>query len=256
MDLALSGRRHLVVGASRGIGRAIARTVAAEGGEVFLCARDETMLRATAAELADAIPSAGIDAYPADATDSSDMQQLVAQVCSDGRGIDGLVLCVGDGRGSRLPLPDADAWESEWRTNFESVTTPLRAALPHMAEGGSIVIIGSIAGSEDVGAPTAYATAKAALASLASLLARRLAPDLRVNLVAPGNIHEDGNSWDLRLRADPDAVQRMLRERVPLGRLGRTEEVATSVALLLSPCSSFTTGSVVVIDGGQTVSLS
>lgn len=256
MDLELSGRRHLLLGASRGIGRAIAWTVAAEGGDVFLCARDEATLRATAAELAKANPSVEIDAHPADAADPEAMDDLVAQVCSDGRLLDGLVLCAGDGRGSRLPLPDAEAWASEWRTNVESITTPLRALLPRMAVGGSIVIIGSIAGSEDVGAPTTYSTAKAALAALASLLSRRLAPDVRVNLVAPGNIHEQGNSWDLRLRTDPEAVERMLRERVPLARLGRTEEVAVAVALLLSPRSSFTTGSVVVIDGGQTVSLS
>jgi 3-oxoacyl-[acyl-carrier protein] reductase len=121
------------------------------------------------------------------------------------------------------------------------------------AQRGSIVLIGSIAGLESLGAPIPYGTAKAALEHYGKDLARRVGRyGVRVNTVAPGNILCPGGAWERKLDADAAGVNAMIAAEVPLGRFGAPEEIGAAVAFLASDRAAFLTGSCLVADGGQT----
>jgi 3-oxoacyl-[acyl-carrier protein] reductase len=165
-----------------------------------------------------------------------------------------VVLNVGTGAGTSGPQPGAEEWRRLFDANLWSSVHLAEAALPSLtgAGSGAIVLIGSIAGLEDVGAPMPYAVAKAAVAAYTRTLARRLGETgVRVNCVAPGNVLHEGSTWERRLAADREAVEAMLEREVPLRRLGRPEEIAKVVVFLCSAAASFVTGAIVAADGGQ-----
>jgi 3-oxoacyl-[acyl-carrier protein] reductase len=142
--------------------------------------------------------------------------------------------------------------------NFHGSRRITNAVLPSMLtrKSGSIVYISSIAGKEAIGAPIHYGVAKAALIAYVKSLARTLgSSNIRANVVCPGNIYFEGGTWDLKLKENENAVTQMLKDRVPLNRFARPEEIANLVVFLASERASFITGSCVVADGGQTLSV-
>ena len=118
-----------------------------------------------------------------------------------------------------------------------------------------MLFISSITGIEAIGAPVDYSTAKTAVIAFAQNLARKVAPEVRVNVIAPGNIHFPGSSWEEKIQTDPKIIEQMLQTKVPMKRFGNPQEIADAAAFLCSARASFITGSVMVVDGGQTVSL-
>ena len=112
-----------------------------------------------------------------------------------------------------------------------------------------------IAGIEDFGAPTDYSTAKTAVISLAKNIARKTAPDVRVNVIAPGNIYFENGSWDKKIKEDQESVDNMINSKVPMKRFGYPEEVGDAAVFLCSDKSKFITGTTLIIDGGQTLGL-
>lgn len=251
MDLGLRGKIAIVTGSSRGIGRAIALALAAEGCRVVLSARnaaplDEAVARARAS---------GGDAHGVvcDVTTPDGVRALVDGARAAFGGVDLLVNNVG-GSGAR-DFHDVD--EADFAAALDRNLWPAfrcsRAVLPELvARGGGVIVnIVSIWGKEAGGAP-AYNVAKAAEMSLAKAMARDLARDnIRVNAVAPGSILFPGGGWERRQKADPDGIAAFVARELPFGRFGAPEEVADVVAFLCSSRARWVHGATVVVDGGQ-----
>jgi 3-oxoacyl-[acyl-carrier protein] reductase len=252
MDLELTGKRALVTGATRGIGRAIAERLAAEGSALAICARDGNEVERTAAELRRR--GVTVHAGAVDVTDAPGLEGFVAEAAGVLGGLDLLVANAGGSAGGeRLDDAGAEDWRATFDLNVVHAAVAARAATPPMraAGGGAMVFIASISGTRPQ--PRAqYAAAKAAEIHLAVSLARELGPDgIRVNALSPGSILFPGGGWDHRRRTDAEAFERWVDDEFPLGRLGRPEEVADVACFLLSARASWISGTNIVVDGAQ-----
>ena len=256
MDLHLDGEVVFVAGASRGIGRAIAGELLAEGASVVMTGRDQSRLAQTCDQLEMSYGTERILAVPGDLLDPQLAEASITQAVRHFGALNHLVANIGSGKGERGWNPSDGEWQRLFDINFFGSTRITQAALPHLlasTSGGSILYIASIVGIETTPAPLPYSAAKAALLNYAKNLSREVAPQgVRVNSIAPGNILFEGGSWHERSVATPDQVRAMLDADVPQRRFGSPEDVAKLAAFLCSPVSGFTTGSCFVIDGGQT----
>ena len=248
MDLQLAGKTALITGSSKGIGLAIATALHAEGCTVVLNARSESDLAAALASLPGAVAAAG------DVTEPIAAQKVVNHALAQVGTLDILVCNVGGGRSVPPGQERAAEWQRVFALNLWSATNTIEVARGALAQSrGSIVCVSSICGLEVVpGAPVTYSAAKAALHAYVRGIARPFGQEgIRINAVAPGNILFDGSVWSRKLADDAPAVQDMLRGNVALSKLGTPQDVARLVAYLASPISSFATGAVWTLDGGQ-----
>ena len=256
MDLGLAGKRVVVAGASRGIGLSIAEAFLREGARVALLARTPRPLADVTARLQASHGDDRVRTFAADCTQPDAWTPVVEELVSSWGGIDVAVANAGDGRSVPDPLPDPERFALMWNNNFVAAEQTARATIPLLQQsGGCLLFIGSIAGLEMIGAPVGYSVAKTALTSLAKNLASKLAPDVRVNCLAPGNIYFSGGSWETRLQADPDRVDAMIARVVPLRRFGTPDEIASAAVFLCSGHACFITGACLVVDGGQSTRL-
>lgn len=256
MDLDLLGKRVLITGASRGIGFAIAEGFLREGALVSLVARSAASLAEAAVKLSAVYGQGRVLPLIADCADEANWQEALSQLQTVWEGLDVVIANIGDGRSVSEPLPDSSRFAQTWRTNFTTAEQTVRATLPLLeANSGCLLLISSIAGLEAIGAPTDYSVAKTAMVAFSKQLARKLAPQVRVNCLAPGNVCFPGGSWDAKIQADPKRVEALINATVPMGRFGTPEEIADAVIFLCSSRARFITGACLVVDGGQTVSL-
>ena len=244
----------IVTGSSRGLGLASAKSLAAEGCRVCLCARGEARLRDAANEVADAAgDESAVLAVTADVSRSEGVQLVVERTAARFGSIDILVNNVGLAGGSGLLETTDDQWrEAIDQTLFPAIRAT-RLVVPHMQRrgGGAVVIIASIFGREAGGRMT-YNAVKAAEISLGKSLAQQLASsNIRVNSVSPGSILFEGGSWWRRQQAEPAAIAEFVRRELPFARFGRPEEVGDVVAFLCSPRASWISGTSIVVDGCQ-----
>jgi len=247
MELGLSGKRAVVTGGSKGIGRAIALGLAEEGVDVAICARSDGPLQ----EARTVIEAAGVRAH-AETCDVGDAAALNGFLDNAHAALGGVDIFVSNvsalGAGD-----DLDAWQANISLDLMGAVHGVRRVAPWMAEagGGSIVLISSIAGIEAGSTAAPYAATKAALISYSKSLAISLAPQgIRVNAVAPGSIEFEGGVWDRARKHNPERYQRTLA-RIPFGRMGRPEEVADAVTYLVSERAGWVSGACLSVDGAQ-----
>lgn len=247
----LEGRVALVTGGSKGIGRAIALAFARAGADVAIGARGQDALEAAAKEI-EALGRRAV-AVPADVSNPAQARELVEAAIERLGTIDVLVNNAGAAPfyAGVEELRD-EGFDKYLRVNLHSAFYCTKAAAPVLLEkrSGSIVNVASVAGMMASPRLTYYGGAKAALINFTQSVAAEWAPrGVRVNAIAPGWIETELN---VPTRAEPSSYER-IRERIPMGRWGRAEEVAAVALFLASDAASFITGAVVVVDGGQSV---
>jgi 3-oxoacyl-[acyl-carrier protein] reductase len=251
MDLGLNGKVAAITGASRGLGRAMAQALAAEGARLSICARGGQALDQAAAELKSG--GAQVLASAADVNDAAAMEAWVASTTEQFGGVDILINNAGGARVGALAQLDEAAWRAAFELNFFSAVRLSRLCALAMEKrgGGSIINISSIYGRE-AGGPLTYNASKAAMISFTKMLARELAPKgVRVNSIAPGSILYPGGTWEGLFKANPAFEKDFVSHEFPAGRLGRPDEVAYAVVMLASPRASWITGTCIPVDGAQ-----
>ena len=254
MDLKLNNKKVLITGASRGIGLAVAESFLQEGAKTCLVSRGSNALFDNEKKLQDAYGLENAFACKCDCSNIESLNNLKGKVESRWSVVDIVIVNVGDGRSVSDALPSDEQWKSTWNSNFESALQTARTFLPILEESqGVLLFVSSIAGIEAFGAPTDYSTAKTAIIALAKNMARKLAPNVRVNVIAPGNVYFKGSSWDDKIQKDKCRVDEIIKSTVPMNRFATPQEIADSAVFLCSDRASFITGATLVIDGGQTV---
>jgi 3-oxoacyl-[acyl-carrier protein] reductase len=245
MDLGLRGKKAIVTGGTRGIGRAIASLLAAEGCDVAICARHKEAVDETVATLA----GTGVKATGG-AVDVANLPALRAWVGEAAEALGGLDIFV-----ANVSALAVAADEASWRRSFEvdvmGTVAGIEAALPLLEKSGAgaVVVIGSVAAVEVVGPTRPYNAVKAALVPYMKSIAQNYArKNVRVNMVSPGTIYFKGGVWNQREEKNPEMFKAAMA-RNPMGRMGKPEEVADAVVFLSSPRASFITGTNLIVDG-------
>lgn len=245
----MDGQTALVTGASKGIGLACARELAALGADLLMVARDGDGLEAVRAELAEEFPAVEARALAADLTREEDRLAVFDWIAD----LDAPLSVLVNNAGGNQPQAALDCDDGDVRAllelNLVSAFALCRLAHPHLLArpNAAIVNIGSVAGLRHVRSGTGVGLAKAALHQLTRNLACEWADDgIRVNAVAPWYVRTQRAESVL---ADPDTLDEVL-ERTPLGRIGEAEEVAAVAAFLCLPAAGYVTGQVVAVDGG------
>lgn len=262
MDLGIRGKVALVCAASKGIGRASAHALAAEGAKVAICGRDEATLKATAAELAQAT-GATVVAIAADVGKAEDVDRLLAEVRSQLGEIDILVHNAGGPPPGGLDAVDEAQWQAGLELGLMSLIRMVKAVAPGMQERrwGRIVSIASTTVQQPKEDLLVSSTVRAGVAGFLKAISHRLSKDgVNVHTVCPGPTRT-GRMIDLAGRIagqkgiTPAEAEAGLTADVPMGRMGRPEEVGDFVAMLCSDRLGFSTGLTVAVDGGQVKAL-
>jgi 3-oxoacyl-[acyl-carrier protein] reductase len=247
MDLGLKGRKAIITGGSRGLGRAAAETLAAEGCDIAICSRGaegvETAKKSLEAK------GVKVFAQAVDVGDKEALEGFIAAAIADLGGLDILVSNPSGGNGV-----DESAWKANFEVDLMGAVRSVNASVAALSESdsASVIFISSTAAVETFMGPTSYNAIKAGLITHANGLSQALAgKGIRVNTVSPGPIMVEGGSWDM-IKTHNEAMYNATVAQIPAGRLGTDQEVADAIAFLASPRSAFTTGVNFVIDGGFT----
>jgi 3-oxoacyl-[acyl-carrier protein] reductase len=250
VDLGLAGRVYVVSGGSRGLGRATAEVLVAEGARVVLGARDQAAVERAAQELGGSAHAVGVTA---DLGRAAAAQRLVEAAHTAYGGLDGALVSVGG------PPPGSalDTDEEAWRAAFESVflgtlrlTRQVAGAVS--SDGASIALVLSSSVRSPIPGLAVSNGLRPGLAGLVKTLATELGPrGTRVNGLLPGRIATDRTLEIDRASGDPDGASRQAAARIPLGRYGEPAEFGRVAGFVLSPAASYLTGSMVTVDGGM-----
>lgn len=247
MDLGLLGKKAIVLGGSRGIGRAACELLLAEGSSVALCARGSSGVDEAVASLGKlgSVVGAAVDLVDADAA-TAFVTDAITQ-------LGGLDLLIHNASGFGVD-PDRESWQRAFAVDVMAGVAAVEAALPALKDSsdGSITFVGSMASKYHFGRPaSAYGPMKAAMRTYANELAQNYGRDgIRANVVSPGAVWFPGGSWDQRKQENPKFYQAVERS-IPLGRLGTAEEIARIIVFSASPAGRWLNSTHLVADGGQ-----
>jgi 3-oxoacyl-[acyl-carrier protein] reductase len=247
MLIDLKGKRAVVTGGSKGIGRSIALGLAAAGAAVSICARGRAGLDSTAAEL----KALGVPAHAGEC-DLADKAAIPAYIAAAAQALGGIDILVNNASGFGMG-DDEEAWARGLDVDVMATVRATRAALPYMerAGGGAILNIASISGHGANPRSPSYGAAKAAVINYTQTQGLLLAAKrIRVNAISPGSIEFPGGIWESRRQSAPQVYDAVLKS-IPWGRLGRPEEIAGVAVFLVSDAASWVTGQSLIVDGGQ-----
>lgn len=248
MDLNLKGKNAVVLGGTRGIGRAIADTLATEGASVAICARNADQVKEAVAALKDrGVRATGA---PVDITDGPALKSWVEKAGKELGGIDILI----SNAGAMAQGSDPASWEQNFKLDVLGAVNAFEAAKPFLAEAAkkrgdaAFVIISSVSAAETDNA-SSYGPIKAALIHHAKGMARQYAKQhIRTNVVSPGTVYFKGGVWNIVETNMPEVFKNAM-ERNPMGRMATPQDIANAAVFLASPASSFTTGINMLVDG-------
>ncbi|MBI5939060.1 MAG: SDR family oxidoreductase [Caulobacterales bacterium] len=248
MDLQLKGRNAVILGGTRGIGRAIAETLAAEGANVAVCARNADQV----AEAVSALAATGVKATGA-SVDIMDGEALKAWIAAAGEELGGIDILVSNA-GAMAQGADPASWEQNFKLDVLGMVNAFDAAKPFLLKAAeatgdaSFVIIASVSAAETDNA-SSYGPIKAALIHYAKGLARQYAGrHLRTNVVSPGTVYFKGGVWN-QVETNLPEVFKGAMARNPMGRMATPQDIADAAVFLTSPRSSFTSGINMLVDG-------
>ena len=248
MDLGLKGLRAVVTGGTKGIGRAIAQTLAAEGAHIAYCARNAEEVAQTAKDFA----PYGVTVFGrvVDVADGPALAAFVNEAAAAMGGVDIVVANV-----SALAIPNEEAnWQRTFDVDMMGTVRLVNAAMPHLEKStqAAIVTISSVSGREIDFAAGPYGAFKAAIVHYTQGLAYHLAgKHIRANTVSPGNTYFPGGVWNQIEHGNPE-LYKMALGMNPTGRMGTPQEMANAAVFLASPAASFITGTNLVVDGALT----
>jgi 3-oxoacyl-[acyl-carrier protein] reductase len=249
MQISLAGKRAVVTGGSKGIGRSIALAFADAGAAVSVCARGRAALDSTAAEIA----ARGVKAH-AGQCDLADKDAIAAYIGAAADALGGIDILVNNASGFGAGDDEA-GWAKSIDIDVMATVRASHSAIPffEQAGGGAILNISSISGYDASVRTPPYAAVKAAVINYTMSQGLMLAPKkIRVNAIAPGSIEFPGGMWEQRRTSNPQLYNAILRS-IPWGRLGRPEEVANAAVFLCSGAASWVTGQTLIVDGGQSL---
>jgi len=257
MNLHLTNKVAIVVAASKGLGKAIATSLSTEGASVIIASRDADELNKTANEIT-AQTGNEVIALTVDVSNGESIQSLIQQVVEEFGHIDILVNNAGGPPFNRFENFDDAAWQKAFDLNLMSVARTSRLVLPHMQKTGSGRIINIISGSVKavLGNSVLSTSMRMGVVGMAKLMADEFGPyNITVNNVAPGMILTDRLKHTIPQGVDPDEGLKEKAKNIPMGRIGKPEELAVLVAFLASEQASYISGTTIQVDGGANRSI-
>ena len=250
-DFSLAGKRAVVTGGGKGIGRGIALCLAEAGADVMVSARTEADVTAVAGEIT-ALGRGG-HGFVTDVTDPAQVDALAAAAVEQMGGLDIWVNNAGglpDGTARYMTRTSEDEWQAQIDLNLTAVWKGCVAAATHMPDGGSIINIssGAARGGQIKNGP--YGASKAAVNSLTASFSLELAPNVRVNAVSPGPVPTENFIESVGYEGErKEMIDKQMR--IPLGRIGTERDIGGAVVFLASPAASWITGQVLLVNGGR-----